>query len=81
MENFVNNIQDGVVIMLIGMGVVFGFLAIMVFAMNLMSKIMQKLNAIFPEEIDEDKYAKKQNKSEDNEIALAIALACAKRRI
>ena len=81
MENFVNNIQDGVVIMLIGMGVVFGFLAIMVFAMNLMSKIMQKLNAIFPEEIVENKYIKKQNKNEDNEIALAIALACAKRRI
>ena len=52
-ETFLNNIQDGVVIMLIGMGVVFLFLTIMVFVMDWTSKLILKLNEIFPEEIEE----------------------------
>ena len=57
-ETFLNNIQDGVVIMLIGMGVVFIFLTIMVFVMNWTSKLILKLNEIFPEEIEEEKPSK-----------------------
>ena len=79
MENFVNNIQDGTIIMLIGMGVVFLFLVIMVFVMDWMSKLIIKLNELFPEEVVEEKYTKKQIKNNDDEIALAIALACARR--
>lgn len=81
MENFTNNIQDGIVIMLIGMGVVFLFLTIMVFVMGWTSKLVLKLNEIFPEEIKEEKSVKKQNKIDDSEIALAIAIACAQRRV
>ena len=79
-ETFLNNIQDGVVIMLIGMGVVFIFLTIMVFVMNWTSKLILKLNEIFPEEIEEEKPSKKQKRTDDSEVALAIAIACAQRR-
>ena len=79
MENFAVNLQDGVIIMLIGMGVVFAFLAIMVFVMDWMSKLIIKLNEIFPEEVTEEKYTKKQAKKDDNDIALAIAIALAQR--
>ena len=79
-ETFLNNIQDGVVIMLIGMGVVFLFLTIMVFVMDWTSKLILKLNEIFPEEIEEEKPSKKQKRNDDSEVALAIAIACAQRR-
>lgn len=80
-ETFLNNIQDGVVIMLIGMGVVFIFLTIMVFVMNWTSKLILKLNEIFPEEIEEEKPSKKTKRIDDSEVALAIAIACALRRV
>ena len=79
-ETFLNNIQDGVVIMLIGMGVVFLFLTIMVFVMDWTSKLILKLNEIFPEEIEDEKPSKKQKRTDDSEVALAIAIACAQRR-
>lgn len=79
-ETFLNNIQDGVVIMLIGMGVVFLFLTIMVFVMDWTSKLILKLNEIFPEEIEEEKPSKNPKRTDDNEVALAIAIACAQRR-
>lgn len=80
-ETFLNNIQDGVVIMLIGMGVVFLFLTIMVFVMDWTSKLILKLNEIFPEEIEEEKPSKKTKRIDDSEVALAIAIACAQRRV
>ena len=67
-------LKQGFVIMLIGMATVFIFLVIMIFAMNICSKIMQFLNKYFPEEIDEPK-KKIQKKDNDAEIALAIACA------
>lgn len=79
MENFAGNLQDGIIIMLIGMGVVFAFLTIMVYVMEWTSKLIIKLNEIFPEEIVEEKYTKKQTVKSDEEIALAIALACAQK--
>ena len=79
MGNFAGNLQDGIIIMFIGMGVVFAFLTIMVFVMGWMSKLVIKLNEIFPEEVVEEKYTKKQVKNDDNDIALAIAVALAQR--
>lgn len=79
MENFAGNLQDGIIIMFIGMGVVSAFLTIMVFVMDWMSKLVIKLNEIFPEEVVEEKYTKKQVKNDDNDIALAIAVALAQR--
>ncbi len=75
MEN-ISLLEDGMIILCIGMGVVFSFLVIMVWAMNIMSVVIKKINDIFPEEIpDENKYSKKNKVSSDSEIALAIALA------
>lgn len=79
MENLSTNLQDGTIIMLIGMGVVFLFLTIMVFVMDWTSKLIIKLNEIFPEEVQEEKYTKKQVSKNDEEIALAVALAIAQR--
>ncbi len=80
MENFINNAQDGIVIMLIGMGVVFLFLVIMVYVMDWTSKLVLKLNEIFPEEIPEEKTVRKKVGNNDGDVALAIAIACAQRR-
>lgn len=80
MENFINNAQDGIIIMLIGMGVVFLFLVIMVYVMDWTSKLVLKLNEIFPEEIPEEKPTRKKAGNNDGDVALAIAIACAQRR-
>ena len=64
-------------ITLVGMGVVFAFLSLMIFAMNITSGlIINIVNKYFPEEVKEEpKKAKKKTTSDDAEIAIAIALA------
>ena len=69
-------LEDGFIVMIIGMGTVFVFLSIMSFAMHLNGKVLQVLNKFFPEEIPVEK--KPVQKSDNNEeIALAIACAMA----
>ena len=69
-------LEDGFIVMIIGMGTVFVFLSIMIFAMHLNGKVLQVLNKFFPEEIPVEK--KPVQKSDNNdEIALAIACALA----
>ena len=69
-------LEDGFIVMVIGMGTVFVFLSIMVFAMHLNGKVLKVLNKFFPEEIPVEK--KPVQKSDNNEeIALAIACAMA----
>ena len=69
-------LEDGFIVMIIGMGTVFVFLSIMIFAMHLNGKVLQVLNQFFPEEIPVEK--KPVQKSDNNEeIALAIACAMA----
>lgn len=48
---FVVLLEQGVALMGIGMGFVFAFLCILVFSMGGMSKAVQALNKIFPEEV------------------------------
>ena len=75
MEQFAS-LQTGLVITFIGMFVVMAFLAVMIYTMKLTSRIIICLNKIFPEEIKEEKTTKKkQQKSDDTEIAIAIAAA------
>lgn len=76
MEQFTLHLEEGLVLLGIGMGVVFGFLCVMVFAMNGMSLVVQWLNKLFPEavEVIEKKGARK-NVAEDEAIAIAIAVA------
>lgn len=73
-------IKEGLVVMAMGMGTVFVFLVIMIGTMNLTSAIMPILNKFMPEEIEQPKSsAKKQDKDNDAEIALAIACALRER--
>ena len=75
-EQMAQTFQEGMIITGLGMGFVFMFLTIMVFAMKGMKFVVDYINKFCPEVVAEDKYAKKNTKSgNDEEIALAIALA------
>lgn len=68
--------EEGLVVMVMGMGVVFCFLLILVFAMQIMSKVVGKLNEIFPEKLPEQKVSGGTKAPKDDEaIAVAIAMA------
>ena len=68
-------LQEGLIIMSIGMGTVFFFLTIMIYAMRLNEIVLKFVNKYFPEEIIEIKSPKKKVESSDDEIALAIVCA------
>lgn len=74
------NVMTGLVVMVIGMAVVYAFLAIMILVMNLSAKAIQILNKYFPEPIEEKKTSKKKVKTDESDIAIAIALAFQKER-
>ena len=72
------NLNVGLTITFIGMTVVLAFLTLMIFVMNITSGlIINVLNKYFPEKIVEEKKpkAKKKISSNDEEVALSIALA------
>ncbi len=76
MSEFLLHLKEGLVLLAIGMGVVFSFLFIMVVSMNAMSIFIKWLNKFFPEELDiVEKKGSKKNVSEDEAIAVAIAVA------
>lgn len=68
-------LYDGLFVMAIGMGMVFLFLVIMIYAMKLMSFCMRILNKYCPEEVPETNVPRAKKSSNDEEIALAIACA------
>ena len=69
-------LDEGLVIMLTGMGVVFSFLIILIFSMLIMANVMKLLNKIFPEAEAEPTAVKpKRQGKEEEEIAVAIAVA------
>ena len=71
--------KDALFVMVIGMGTVFVFLTVMIWAMDLNGKVLQLVNKIWPEEIpQETKPARRTSAEDDSEIALAIACAMAK---
>lgn len=71
-----NILEEGLVIMCTGMGVVFGFLIVLIFALIIMSKSVIWLNKLFPEVIPEQKSSKPKRQGKDEEeIAIAIAVA------
>lgn len=75
-----NNFENGLALLLIGMGTVLAFLTVLIFAMGIMSKIVGWLNKIFPEAVEEVKStAKKIASNVDEAIAVAIAAIMAKR--
>lgn len=75
-----NNFENGLALLLIGMGVVLAFLTLLIFCMRIMSKVVGWLNKIFPEAVEEVKStAKKVASNVDEAIAVAIAAIMAKR--
>ncbi|MBR5304578.1 MAG: OadG family protein [Candidatus Gastranaerophilales bacterium] len=61
--------------MAVGMGIVFSFLVVMVFAMLIMSNVVAWLNKVCPVVVAEVKQAKKAATNDDSTIALVIAAA------
>ena len=70
-------LEEGLILMCVGMGTVFSFLVILWFAVLCMSKVVLNLNKIFPEQVVA---ASKPVKSVSNDIETAIAIAAAKLR-
>ncbi len=66
---------EGLSAMLIGMGTVLSFLCLMIISMFFMSKIVRKLNEIFPEAVPVQAGVKKVASSDDSEVAAAIVAA------
>jgi sodium pump decarboxylase gamma subunit len=69
--------NTGITITFIGMAVVLAFLTLMIFVMNITSSfIINVLNKYFPEAVKEEpKKAKKKVVSNNENIAVAVALA------
>ncbi len=74
MENLVQATIDGVIITIVGMAVVFAFLTIMVYAMDLTSFIVRYLNKKFPPKVVEEPVKKKSSATGEEE-AIAVAIA------
>lgn len=62
--------------MVVGMGIVFSFLVILVGTIALMARFVEFLNKVCPLPVVEQK-TKKANTTDDTDIALAIAVAVA----
>lgn len=76
-----NNLGDGLALLAIGMGFVLSFLVLLIFGMNLMSRVVLWLNKLFPEAVEEVKTAaKKVSSNVDEAIAVAIAAIMTQRR-
>jgi sodium pump decarboxylase gamma subunit len=69
--------KDGLLLMVIGMGFVFFFLAIMIWVMNLNAKIIRFLGKYFPEAVEEEQTSTKKKSVNNNDSEIALAVACA----
>ncbi len=73
-------LAQGLAVMCIGMGTVLAFLCITILAMFIMSKIVRKLNEIFPEVVPQPAGGRaKKSVADDVEIAVAILSAMFKK--
>ncbi len=73
------NLNIGIIVMVIGMATVFVFLAIMIVAMKITTKIIEIINKYFPEPVPEEKNIQQKKQDDKSEIALAIAVAIRER--
>ena len=75
-----NLLENGLILLVMGMGFVLSFLIILIFSMRIMSKVVLWLNKIFPEAVEEVKStAKKVSSNVDDAIAVAIAAIMARK--
>ena len=68
----------GLTSMIVGMGIVFSFLVILVIAINIMVKCVAIVNKLCPVVEEAPKTAKKAS-SDDSAVALAIAMAASQK--
>lgn len=81
MNDLVTLLEQGVAVMCIGMGTVLTFLCVMIVSMFVMSKVVRKLNELFPVAAPQTAGAPKTAASNDDEnIAVAILTAMLKGR-
>lgn len=74
------NLANGLTLMVIGMGTVLLFLCLMIFCMNIMSRVVIWLNTIFPEAVPAAAAPKKSVAAgNDEEVAVAILSAMMKK--
>ena len=66
-------LKIGLIVALMGMGTVFSFLLILVFAMMITAYVLKQIGKFFPEQNNETASAKTKASSSDEEIAVAIA--------
>lgn len=73
---------QGLILMVVGVGIVSGFLGLLVVILTLSSKIIPRFNHILPDEQPKAKAqkAQKSDASPDAEIAVAIAAAMLRQR-
>ena len=67
-------LENGLIITVVGMGVVFLFLTLLVCCMDLMAKIIVVINKFMPE-VTEEAVPIKVNRTTEDDIAVAIAVA------
>lgn len=73
-------VENGLLLLVIGMGFVLCFLTILIFTMSIMSKVVLWLNKLFPEVVEDIQAASKKAASNvDEAIAIAIAVIKARR--
>lgn len=70
-------LKEGFFVMVIGMGTVFAFLVVMIYAMNINSYILKFIGKYFPEELPEENTNKNKKKLSSNDDEIALAIACA----
>ena len=74
------NLENGLILLVMGMGFVLTFLVILICSMGIMSKFVGYLNKIFPEAVEEVKTTvKKASSGIEDAIAVALAAIMAKR--
>lgn len=74
------NLENGLILLVMGMGFVLTFLVILICSMGIMSKFVGYLNKIFPEAVEEVKTTvKKASSGVEDAIAVALAVIMAKR--
>lgn len=66
-------LNEGIFLMVVGMGVVFSFLTIMVIAMIITAKVIKILNKYCPEPVETATVKVKASSGIEEEIAVAIA--------
>ena len=74
------NLENGLILLVMGMGFVLTFLVILICSMVIMSKFVGYLNKVFPEAVEEVKTTvKKASSGVEDAIAVALAAIMAKR--